>query len=189
MFLLGGAAALASLVPIPAARAAPGARRLVLRHSATGATFAGIWHDGRAPDRSAMRDLSAALADPGCAPPLPFDPDAIALLWEVAARTRLGALDIHSGYRTPQVNRRVHGAGDSQHIRAAAVDLGVPRGRLTDVAEAARALGRGGIGIYARRGFVHLDTGPVRHWDDGVAADAAQDRVARIARAWAQGAR
>ena len=187
-FLFGGAAALSILTLATPARASAG-RRLALRHAATGARFEGVWHDGRAPDPGAMRELSLALADPGCEPPLPFEPDTIALVWEVAARTRLGDLDIRSGYRTPQVNRRVHGAGDSLHIRASAVDLGVPRGRLAAVAETALSLGRGGVGVYARRAFVHLDTGSVRSWSDAGQLDLGDDPVARVARAWTQGTR
>jgi uncharacterized protein YcbK (DUF882 family) len=163
--LLGGAAAFATLILPRAASAA--ARRISLKHAGSGATFSGTWHDGRAPDGTAMSDLSAALADPGC-PPRAFDADAIAILWEVATRTRLtGVLDVHSGYRTPQVNRAVQGAGDSQHMKASAIDLGVPAGRLPAVAEAALKLRAGGVGVYRSRGFIHLDSGPVRNWSDG----------------------
>jgi uncharacterized protein YcbK (DUF882 family) len=163
--ILGGAAAFATLVISRSAHAS--ARRITVKHAGSGATFDGVWHDGRAPDRSAMSDLSEALADPGC-PPRAFDPDAIAILWEVATRTRLaGALDVHSGYRTPQVNRAVQGAGDSQHLKASAVDLGVPAGRLPAAAEAALLLRKGGVGVYRSRGFIHLDSGPVRNWSDG----------------------
>jgi uncharacterized protein YcbK (DUF882 family) len=187
-FLLGGGAAFATFVLPRAARAAA-PRRIALRHAATGARFEGPWHDGSAPDPAAMAELSAALADPGCVPPLPFDPDTITLVWEVASRTRLGALDIHSGYRTPQVNRRVQGAGDSQHIRASAMDIGVPRGRLAAVAELALQLKRGGVGVYAQRGFVHLDSGPVRSWSDAGRADPREEALARIAQAWGRGRR
>jgi uncharacterized protein YcbK (DUF882 family) len=187
-FLFGGGAAFAALI-LPRAAGANAPRRIALRHAATGARFEGPWHDGRVPDPGAMRDLSAALADPGCVPPLPFDPDTIALVWEVASRTRLGDLDIHSGYRTPQVNQRVQGAGDSQHIRASAVDVGVPRGRLAAVAETALRLKRGGVGVYARRGFVHLDSGPVRSWSDGGRADPREEALSRIAAAWGRAGR
>ncbi len=162
-------------------------RRLLLRHGGTGARFDGPWHDGTAPDPVAMAELSAVLADAGVGPPRPFDPDAIAILWEVAARTRLGTeIRVNSGYRSPGVNRAAHGAGDSLHLRAAALDVDVPAGRLPAVAAAAVALGRGGVGVYARRGFIHLDSGPVRHWREGAARAAAppEDRVGTVAAAW-----
>jgi len=51
------------------------------------------------------------------------------------------------------------------------------------------ALGRGGVGIYAQRGFVHLDSGPVRQWGDvpsgGAAPRPPADPLARMAEAWA----
>jgi uncharacterized protein YcbK (DUF882 family) len=185
-FLLGGAAAFSLFLTRAPQAATP--RRLSLRHSGTGARFDGPWHDGQAPDPGAMRDLSAALADPGCDPPVPFDPDTIALMWEVATRTRLANLDIHSGYRTPRVNRQIQGAGDSQHLRASAVDIGVPGGRLPAVSETALKLGRGGVGVYRRRGFVHLDTGPVRSWSDGGSrANPREDTLSRIAAEWRRG--
>lgn len=185
-FLLGGGAAFVTFL-LPRAGRASAPRRLALRHAATGATFAGPWHDGAAPDPAAMHDLSAALADPGCTPPLAFDPDTIALVWDIASRAGLGELDIRSGYRTPQVNRRVHGAGDSLHVRASAIDLGVPRGRLGMVAEMAQRLGAGGVGVYARSSFLHLDTGPVRRWGDGGETNRREDALARIAEAWGRG--
>lgn len=188
-FLFGGAAAFASLV-LPRAPLASQARRISLRHSATGARFEGVWHNGQAPDAGAMAELSQALADPHCHPPRPFDPETIGIVWDVAQRTRLGTLEVHSGYRTPQVNRAVHGAGDSQHLRASAMDIGVPSGRLPAVTEAALKLGRGGVGVYRRRGFVHLDSGPVRSWSDGGGTrrvSARERQLDRIAEAWRGG--
>jgi len=165
-FLLGGAAALATLA-MPRIASADPVRRISLRHSGTGARFSGPWHDGTRPDPVAMAELSIVLADPGSLPARPFDPGAIEIAWTVAQRAGLaGDLDVHSGFRTPQVNRAVHGVGDSQHLRAMALDLGVPSGRLGVVAEAALRLARGGVGVYRRRGFVHLDSGPVRRWAD-----------------------
>ncbi len=136
-----------------------------------------------------MAELTEVLADPGATPPRPFDPEAIGIVWEVAARTRLsGALEVHSGFRTPRVNRNVHGAGDSQHLRASALDIGVPAGRMPAVADAALKLRRGGVGVYRQRGFIHLDSGPVRHWSDAsrTTAQSSQppDRIAEIAEAW-----
>lgn len=188
--LFGGAAALATCF-LPRATRAQGARRITLRHAATGARFDGIWHDGIQPDALAMAELSQVLADPGCDPARPFDPATIEIVWEVAMRTRLGSvLDVHSGYRTPRVNRAVHGAGDSQHLRAQALDIGVPGGRLPAVAEAALKLGRGGVGVYRQRGFVHLDSGPPRSWADTGSIgrpqreDPHEIQVVRMAQEW-----
>lgn len=165
-FLLGGAAALATLA-LPRIGHATAARRIALRHSGSGARFSGPWHDGARPDPGAMAELSIVLADPGALPARPFDPGAIEIAWAVAQRAGLaGDLDVHSGFRTPQVNRAVQGVGDSQHLRAMALDLGVASGRLGAVAEAALRLARGGVGVYSRRSFVHLDSGPVRQWAD-----------------------
>ena len=152
------------------ANEAPQAKRLSLRHVNTGARFNGIWHNGTAPDPVAMVELSGILADSARVLPLPFAPATLEILWRVASQTRLGPeLTIHSGYRTPEINRAVNGAGDSQHLRAAALDVEVPTGRVPAVAEAALRLAAGGVGVYARRQFIHLDSGPVRHWrDDGV---------------------
>jgi uncharacterized protein YcbK (DUF882 family) len=191
MFLLGASATLATAL-LPRSPRADAPRRLALRHAATGAQFAGIWHDGVQADPLAMQDLSAVLADPGC-PPRPFDPAAIEIVWEIAARTRLGdTLEVHSGYRTPQVNRAVHGAGDSMHLRASALDVGVPSGRLPAVAEAAVRMQRGGVGVYRQRGFVHLDSGPVRNWSDGggrvrLVVDPRAEMLERMAAAWRRG--
>jgi uncharacterized protein YcbK (DUF882 family) len=165
-FLLGGAAALAALAT-PRIVHANAARRISLRHSASGARFSGPWHNGTRPDPGAMAELSIVLADPGALPARPFDPGAIEIAWTVAQRAGLaGDLDVHSGFRTPQVNRAAQGVGDSQHLRAMALDLGIASGRLGAVADAALRLARGGVGVYRRRSFVHLDSGPVRQWAD-----------------------
>jgi uncharacterized protein YcbK (DUF882 family) len=185
-FLAASAAALTSLL-LPRLPQAGPARRLALRHAATGARFDGPWHDGRMPDPGAMAELSAVLADPGATPPLAFDPTTIGIVWQVATQAGLvGPLEIRSGYRTPQINRRAHGAGDSLHLRASAVDLSIPVGRMAAATEAALKLGRGGVGVYRGRSFIHLDSGAVRHWSDGATGNAEprEQRVARIAAEW-----
>jgi uncharacterized protein YcbK (DUF882 family) len=141
-----------------------------------------------------MAELSAVLADSTTIRPLPFDPEAIEILWTVAQTARLPSpLLVRSGYRTPAINAAVRGAGDSQHLRAAALDVEVG-GRVAEIAAVALRLGRGGVGSYAHRGFVHLDSGPVRRWDGGglLAAgsggprriDTRMDMLSRIAGEW-----
>jgi uncharacterized protein YcbK (DUF882 family) len=45
-----------------------------------------------------------------------------------------------------------------------AIDLRLAGRRTEDVARAALALKRGGVGAYLRERYVHLDTGMVRSW-------------------------
>lgn len=164
-------------------------RRLALRHSHTGAQFDGPWHDGADPDPGAMAELSAVLADSAAIRPRPFDAAALGILADVAEAAGLsGPLVVRSGYRTPAINAAVHGAGDSHHLRAGAIDLEVASARIQQVGGLALGLGRGGVGLYPRRGFVHLDSGPVRHWNGdapgGGMPAPVEDRIGRIAAAW-----
>jgi uncharacterized protein YcbK (DUF882 family) len=74
-----------------------------------------------------------------------------------------------SGYRSPKTNallyRRGQGAAkNSFHVKGKAVDLRLPGYRTSVLRREACALGRGGVGYYPRRKFVHIDVGPVRFW-------------------------
>lgn len=69
------------------------------------------------------------------------------------------AVTINSGYRTPQYNAKVGGVTDSQHCYGTAADI-VVRGKTPEqVAAYARQLmpDWGGVGIYAKKGFTHID--------------------------------
>ncbi len=166
-----------------------GARRLRLRHEATGARFAGPYHNGLAPDPVALAELSAVLADHHSGVVHAFDPAALDVLWLVARRAgMMDEIPILSGYRTPATNTLVDGAGDSQHLRAAAMDVMLPNAGIPGFVETARGLGLGGVGSYPRRGFVHLDSGPPRHWGEVASATRPtprHDPLARMAEAWA----
>lgn len=76
---------------------------------------------------------------------------------------------IYSAYRSPSYNdllvRLGRGAApNSLHTTGQAMDIGIPGVRLSQVRRTAQKLKLGGVGNYARRGFIHLDTGPVRYW-------------------------
>ena len=196
-FLLTGAAASAvfaqgSAVAAPlrqAPRALPAPRRLQIRHAATGARFSGPYFNGQAHDPVALAELSQVLADTRTGAVRPFDPRALDILWEVAQQAgATGEATILSGYRTPETNAAVHGAGDSEHLRACAIDVQVPPERMERFGDTALRLARGGVGLYPRRGFVHLDSGPVRRWGDvpgGTVPPQRPDPLARMAEAWA----
>ena len=190
----------------------PAARRLELRHAWSGKRFSGAYHDGSSHDPAALAELSAFLADRRTGAVHPVDPRVIDILWDVGRRAGVrGEFVVFSGYRTPETNAAVCGAGNSQHLRGRALDVCAASRGVADLAAAALALGRGGVGVYARQGFIHLDSGPVRRWGDvppggvppggvppgglppggvlaggaGPARPAAPDPLARIAEAWA----
>jgi len=78
-------------------------------------------------------------------------------------------IQIYSAYRSPSYNnlliRLGRGAApNSLHTVGQAVDFAIPGVRLSRIRGAAVKLRLGGVGYYGRRGFVHLDTGPVRYW-------------------------
>jgi uncharacterized protein YcbK (DUF882 family) len=77
--------------------------------------------------------------------------------------------EIISAYRSPETNAMLHArsggvATKSQHLLGKAIDIRLADRDLREVQRAALSLGGGGVGYYARSGFVHLDTGPERSW-------------------------
>jgi uncharacterized protein YcbK (DUF882 family) len=79
--------------------------------------------------------------------------------------------EIHviSGYRSPQYNaqlvkrsRRV--AQHSLHIEGQALDFYIPGVEIPELRHAALKLQYGGVGVYPRKKFIHLDCGPFRTW-------------------------
>ena len=88
---------------------------------------------------------------------------------ELTGGAKIGLI---SGYRSPATNAALRAAGgahtgvasQSQHMLGKATDIMVPGITLDRLHGAALALGGGGVGFYPRDGFVHVDTGLVRHW-------------------------
>ena len=66
---------------------------------------------------------------------------------------------IHSAYRTPQYNAKVGGVAHSQHCYGTAADITVRGQDPAGVAAYARSImpDWGGVGIYAKKGFTHID--------------------------------
>ena len=82
-----------------------------------------------------------------------------------------GRRDLHivSGYRSPEYNEQLirmgtRAARHSYHVLGQAVDVQIPGVPLRTLRDVALRSSSGGVGYYPRGKFVHLDSGPVRHW-------------------------
>jgi len=152
------------------ARATPAVGRSVsLINANTGETFSGQYRNGSGPLPSAMTDLAELLRDHHSNTIGPLEVPLIDLLADVMEASGQATATILSGYRTPETNARLAAttfgvAEKSQHLLGRAVDVYFEH-RLADAEKAARGMQRGGVGWYPDSRFVHLDTGPVRHWE------------------------
>jgi len=75
-----------------------------------------------------------------------------------------------SGYRSPQTNamlrsRSIGAARNSLHMKGQAADLRLKSRSVKQMAAAAQACAAGGVGMYHRSNFVHMDCGPNRAWN------------------------
>jgi uncharacterized protein YcbK (DUF882 family) len=75
------------------------------------------------------------------------------------------AIQINSAYRTFATNIKTEGSAlSSRHMMGRAVDIVVPGFPLARLAGMASLFGKGGVGMYLNKGFVHVDTGEERVW-------------------------
>lgn len=167
---LACAAALAAGGPAAALAASGATRAVSVRRIQTGDSFEGVyWRDGQY-DRNALRRLDWVFRDPALDEATPMDPRLFDVLHVVAQRMEsTEAFEVISGYRAPETNasralrsRRVSRV--SLHMSGMAADVRLPGRDSLGLARLAAELQVGGVGLYRRDGFVHLDCGPARRW-------------------------
>lgn len=128
-----------------------------------------FWANGRLVPQ-ALAEINHLLRDHRTNDVRAIDPQLLALLH--ALKHKVGTrqpFQIISGYRSPRTNAalRAHSSGvasRSLHMQGRAVDIALPGCGLERLRQAALSLRGGGVGYYPRPGFIHVDTGPVRHW-------------------------
>lgn len=167
---MAAAVGLALGVASPAIAQAGAPRVLRVRRQVVGDSFSGVyWRDGRY-DRDALRQLDTVFRDLSAAELTPMDPrlfDVMSILaWTLDSDE---TYEVVSGYRTPETNARNAGRSRrvstvSLHMSGMAADCRLPGRQGLGLARVASELQLGGVGLYSRDGFVHLDCGPVRRW-------------------------
>jgi uncharacterized protein YcbK (DUF882 family) len=118
----------------------------------------------------ALENLNHVLRDHRTNQVHPIDPMTLDLMAAISRKVDAKQpFEIISGYRSPQTNRSLRNnsngvAKNSYHMQGKAVDLRLPGVPLKTVRKAALDLSMGGVGYYAKSGFVHIDSGRVRSW-------------------------
>jgi uncharacterized protein YcbK (DUF882 family) len=167
---VGLAAGCGLMLPPVRARAQGVVRRLEFENIHTGESLrATYWESGRyLPD--SLREIDFILRDFRTGEVHAIDPALLDLLHRISTTLDYrGPLNVISGYRCPATNAMLaaHSTGvakNSFHLRGMAIDIRLPGRPLEAVRDSALVIGRGGVGYYPDSDFVHVDTGPVRHW-------------------------
>lgn len=78
-------------------------------------------------------------------------------------------IHVISAYRSPESNEKLRAksskvAKKSYHMQGKAIDIRIPGVPLGELHRASLSKKAGGVGIYSRSDFIHLDIGRVRQW-------------------------
>jgi uncharacterized protein YcbK (DUF882 family) len=124
--------------------------------------------DGRY-DYAAIDDLRHILHSRGDVGEGDVTPRFVELLGYLYARTGR-PLKLLSGYRSPSLNDSMRRRGKlaafgSMHTEGLAADLAFPQSELLPLWLHVRELGCCGAGYYPAQGFLHVDVGVPRYWD------------------------
>ncbi len=152
----------------------PEIRRLRLKHRWTGETLDVVYRIGDVYQPEAMAEINHFMRDWRCNKTIVMDPkliDRIYGIQEEIGENRI--IRLISGYRSEGYNASLLAAGHSvdpgsQHMLGRAADIFVPGLAPSRLKDAAEDHGTGGVGFYPFSGprFVHVDTGPERHWTE-----------------------
>lgn len=127
---------------------------------------------------SAMKKINYLMRDWRRNEVVTIDPKTVDLIWELHADLGSRApIHIVCGYRSPKTNAFLKRVGrnvakKSQHMVGKAIDLYFPDVPTKKIRNSALVRKVGGVGYYRSSGgptgFVHLDSGNVRHWGPAI---------------------
>jgi uncharacterized protein YcbK (DUF882 family) len=153
---------------------APESREISFRHVWTKETLTVVYKVNGEYQVEAMQRINHLMRDYRCEKTAEMDPKLIDLIWELTQTLQMTTpVGVVSAYRSEGYNASLLRAGrtvdpHSNHMYGKAVDVIFPGVSLTALRDAAAAKGVGGVGHYPFSGpaFVHVDTGPVRQWEE-----------------------
>lgn len=120
--------------------------------------------------KESLQDINHLLRDHRTDEACSMDPRLLMLLDDL--KNMLGSkqpFHIISGYRSPATNQMLSQnsngvAKKSLHMQGKAIDIRMPGVDTRALQKSALALRGGGVGLYTRSDFVHMDVGRVRSW-------------------------
>jgi uncharacterized protein YcbK (DUF882 family) len=146
-------------------------RNLAFRSLHTGESLRAVYRIDGALEPRETAQIDRLLRDHRTGEVHRIEPRLLDLLWALGQAVEIGEpYLVISGYRSPRTNAtlatapRSGVAEGSLHLQGAAIDVrleGVPLEHLHRAAVAQRG---GGVGLYRRSNFVHIDVGRVRYW-------------------------
>lgn len=170
--LCAGGLLAASMPSVTQASVSLAPRRLSFSHTHTGETLSLTYRVGSVYVPAALSRINTLMRDFRTGDEHPMDPELLDILWTLQEQLdSKGPYHIISAYRSSRTNESLRGrsastgvAKRSLHLTGQAIDVRLPDVSLSDLRDAAIRLKRGGVGYYPESGFVHIDTGRVRHW-------------------------
>lgn len=145
-------------------------RTITMHNLNTGQKLEALYWDRGAYVPDALDAVNKLMRDHRTGAQYPIDPKLLDLLVTLHARTEATVCyELICGYRAPETNAAMHRksrqvASNSLHVQGMAADVRIGGQPLATLQKAALALRGGGVGLYPRSDFVHLDVGPVRQW-------------------------
>ena len=152
------------------ASAASRARGLSMKHLHTHETISATYWRNGSYDKGAWRELNHFLRDWRTEGVVSIDLRTLDMIHKICDRLNAPPkVEILCGYRSAQTNlmlrKKSYGvAKKSFHLKGQAIDFQMPDQDLGKVHQAALSLKAGGVGLYSRSRFIHIDSGPVRNW-------------------------
>ncbi len=172
LLALGGVALGAAILPTPAfaTLSTPRPRILTLNNLHTGESIKAEFFDGRGYIQEELAKLNHFFRDYRANKIKSIDPGLFDQLYRLQGL--LGTrkpVQLISVFRSIDTNNELRArsrgvAKKSYHTKGQAMDFHIEGIALSNIRKAALSMRAGGVGYYPRSNFVHIDTGPARHW-------------------------